>query len=371
MKKHILYILILIPTITFANTDRFFEIEFGNVSVRIETGLYNEEVENVRMIGKYASILCDNMSYDKPVLLDFKHDHNQLYKGEVYRYIDYGTGGYELVSYWTSGHDSLLGLDFENPVNYRNVKERSQPYVSKESGTIKTKDETQKIVIREFGYSFDIKSTLKLLHYALENKSKLKKKLISDTIHTSFSNVCYVFNSIPKQQVDSIVKSNNQTINKILNEKIYKPVNEKNTFQYSYYTVDNKYVIYYKDNDKTAIIDTVDHIFSLETTTRYSPCLFIFESVHKMKVYKKGRYINDKNASIKSYKIPIDPFEFVESISVKNIDADIYLISYIGSLGLTEEQFIYLANDDILITDFKSYIHKWRNKEEKQLPPTK
>lgn len=151
MKKLTTIILTLLPIIIWAHQDRYYTYEYDNVTVRFKTGFFFEEINNAKIIGQYAALLSDSMNYDKPILLDFIHDYGYSYQGKTFSFLNIGSQKYDWISYFMQD--------------------------SKEIYTIPAENRQQTIVIRQFGFHFDLTQTMNLLYHAITNKREVNKTI--------------------------------------------------------------------------------------------------------------------------------------------------------------------------------------------------
>ena len=366
--KRIKFIILLfvISNIALAHEDTYYQYNYDNVIVRFKTGNYYEEIENAKIIGKYASMLCKTMDYSNPVLLDFIHDYGNFYEGDNYSFIDYGYDSYEIVSYWIPMFDTAFYQEVYHPIDYKNTELLKDEKVEQDVYTIPIIDKSKKVIVRQFGFNFDIETTINMLHYALSSIDIIKSEIIPDTLNSYNPNTFYALNTIPTYTIDSIMHNTTKMVEKTLESKVYKEIDSisYSSLYYSYYSKDNKYFVYAGIHNKEILLDTLNHIFSFEITPYYSKHLFVFETQQKMRVYKEFGW-NDEFECLQSHNIPVKQFEYISSIRIERIGDDIFMINYNNvSFFSPFKRFIYLANDDVLITDFESYIDSYRKKDQ-------
>ncbi len=84
MLKRMLFLILLLikPYSVLAHQDSEYIYTFHNVTVRVTSSYLNEEINNAKIIGKYASILSKKLQYKKPIILDFIHDYGNTYNGK-------------------------------------------------------------------------------------------------------------------------------------------------------------------------------------------------------------------------------------------------------------------------------------------------
>lgn len=352
--------------ITWAHQDRYYTYKYDNVTIRFKTGFFFEEINNVKIIGEYASLLCDSLNYDKPILLDFIHDYGHSYKGKTYSFLNVGSEEYELVSYYVQKYDSLIDENVYHMVPYsdsiENIKE-----IEKEVHTVQEVSKHKKIVIRQFGFHFDITQTLNLVYYAITNKAYIKSASITDTLSSYLRNMYYKFETLPSCFVDSIKSTPATFVQSILQTKVYREVDsvDRHSLYYSYYSKNGQLYVFAGLHDKEITLDTLKQIYSFNPREYMPEGLFVFETPNEFRKYELSTFFSDyEGIRSKQHKIPIDPYEYIVFITIEWLGDDIYFINYNHSFMMSPFiRFPYLANDDVLIEDFESYINSYRKKE--------
>jgi hypothetical protein len=356
MKKSLLILLLFLPGILSAHEDHFELDTFGLVTTRFMTGGFYEEARNVEFIGQYAEYLCDSLGYEEPVFLDFIHDYGMEYHDSVYCYINFGEDDYSTM--WIY-QDSLSEATFEH---------------NKRTGI----DSIDKIVVRQFGRHFDIEESLNLLYYAISGKGLIAEKTKQDTLRGYFSNMFYLVNSIPQLEIDSIKKTKDGLVKRILNNKISLPVlpddsQDVNTPDFSYFTQNNEYVLiasykhFRSQQYHTVFLDTLSEIcdfgFNLTKNHNSSSEVFLFTSPLEFKYFQYNLFRDSFTKSI-LHTLPAEEPPGHYSFFTKKISSDIYIIFY-GCCYMYpgfHDMVLYLADDDVLITDFEEYINSHRKK---------
>jgi hypothetical protein len=351
---------------SYAHKDRIFTYEFDNVTVKFKTGFKYEEINNARIIGEYASLLCEKMNYDQPVLLDFIHDYGNSYKGKNYSYLTIGTDKYKIVSYYTSVYDSTINENVYQMVPHSSINEQSLNGIEKEVYNTNPIDSLEKIVIRQLGFHFVVKNTLNFLYYAISNSSEVITSSQNDTLCSYLSNMYYEFNSIPKTKIDSIKTLEINDVENVMRQKIYAKEDSviKNQLSYSYFAKNNSYSIIARYQNDEIILDTLNQVYSFELNNEYWQTVFVFETLNSFKCYEKVGLENEFKKS-KLHEIPIERNEGIVFSNVNWISDDIYFINRNNIFETSPFKiFPYLMKEDILIFDFENYIniHRRNNK---------
>jgi hypothetical protein len=369
MKKLWTLLLICLAPILSAHQDSYYIYEYNNVKVRFLTGHYFEEINNVKIIGQYAAILSDSIGYDKPILLDFIHDYGYSYNGKTYSYLTFGLEDYEIISYWLPGFDTTFYDTVYHMVPISDTVE-SIDNIEKEVTTVPQIDGRSKVVLRQFGYHFDITETMKMLNFALTNRPSLERQSITDTLLSYLPNMYYKFESIPSHIIDSITSASSQYVDKILQHKVYRDVDTINPYSlyFSYFSRNGKFEIFAGLGDTIVILDTLDKVYTFYPRKVFPEILFVFETPNQFRKYnfKSWPFSELKAQKSKQHTIPIDPYESIYMISVEYLGDDIYLINYNYAFMYSGSfaRFPYLADDDVLIKDFEQFINSYRKENE-------
>ena len=342
MKKLIsLSLFVILPIVLFAHQDKYYKYEYNNVTVRFKTGFKFEEIENAKIIGQYVDYYLQSIDYKKPVFLNFIHNYVRDTKNEYF--VNYGKGELELTGINTfTTEDSTYSKYFEH--------------------TIPSIDKKHKLNLHQFGYRFSVRKSLELIHYAIKNSEELIANTVIDSLKIDSSKQYYKSESLSQELITQQFIKANSKISSILNRKVYKDkdsTNIKNTIHYSYYSQNNKYVIFSTINNQELIIDTVNQIYHVpKFYNPYQGSVFFLEK-NSFRFYQPKDYSSKSFIKSKIHKVPIDISDFVIGISFTYFCNDIFLFHYINSFShFNLEPFIYAADSDILITDFKDYLEK-------------
>lgn len=360
MKKLTTLILTLLPIMIWAHQDKYYTYEFDNVIVRFQTGFFFEEINNAKIIGKYAALLSNNMNHDKPILLDFIHDYGHTYQGKTFSFLNIGSEEYELVSYYK--RDSVEENVYHMVPCSDSIETTNN--VEKEIYTVPRINQQKKTVIRQFGFHFDVTQTMNLLYYALTNETEVTRHTRTDTLSSYLRNMYYRFESIPSSLIDSIKSCTTRYVERILQNQVYREVDsiDRHRLYYSYFSKNGKFHIFAGIHDKEILLDTLDQVYSFNPRKYIPEVLFVFEKPNEFRKYElQMLYPDYEGVRSRRHKIPIDPYEYIVKIIIEWFGDDIYFINYNNYFMISPFiRFPYLANDDVLIEDFKEYINSYR-----------
>lgn len=369
MKKLTTIILIILPLMIWAHQDKYYIYEYNNVTLRFKTGFFFEEINNAKIIGKYAALLCDSMDYHKPILLDFIHDYGHTYQGKTFSFLNVGSEEYELVSYYEQRYDSLLDENVFHMVPYSDSIENTEN-VEKEVYAVPRISKHKKIVIRQFGFHFDITQSMNLVYYAITNKARVKTESRTDILSSYLRNMYYKLETLPSSLVDSIKSTTTTFVQSILQTKVYREVDsvDRHRLYYSYYSKNGQLHIFGGIHDKEIVLDTIEQIYSFNPREYMPEGLFVFETPNSFRKYELSTLFSDyEGKRSKRHNIPLDPYEYIVFITIEWLGDDIYFINYNHSFMMSPfKRFPYLANDDVLIGDFESYINSHRKRKKKK-----
>lgn len=366
MKKFILLFFFL-PLLNYAHQDTYHLEEYGSVTIRFKTGHYYEEIQNAKIIGQYANILCEKLGYEKQVVLDFIHDYGHSYYGNTFSFISYGKESFTYESYYREDTSSSLNSKSLYPVPYRKAIKIDPGEIIKESFESPITNKKNKIVIRQFGFHFEIKKTLNLLLYAITNTSTLEKNSVVDTLVSYLNNMYYLIPTIPQSEIYSALHANSKVIHDVLARKVYAETDtiKNSTVYYSYFALNNKYHVFYGLHGKEVVMDTLNQIYSFYDAQYLPQRLFVFETSNRMRCYAEMSFFDDysyKRSII--HNLPIDEFDYIVFIDAKWMGDDIFIINYHNSFMWDPfKRFIYFDKDDVLIVDFDDYLTKKRAKK--------
>jgi len=362
MKKLTTIVLTFLPILIWAHQDRYYTFQYDNVTVRFKTGFYFEEINNAKIIGKYAALLSASMNFEQPILLDFIHDYGHTYQGKTFSFLNIGSGEYEMISYYE--RDSVEENVY-HMFSYSDSVEAIEN-VEKNVFTVPDIDEKKKIVIRQFGYYFDVTQTLNILNYAITNLDEVTILSRTDTLSSYLRNMYYSFETVPTSLIDSIKFPIDLHVQRILDNQVYKEIDstDRNRLYYSYFSKNGKYLIFAGIHDKEIILDTLNQVYSFNPMAYFTEILFVFETPDQMRKYSLMTYRDYEYSRSQKHKIQFDRNEYIVSININWLDDDLYLINYRVGFGWAPvKRLLYLNNEDILIEDFDTYLNTHRNKE--------
>ncbi len=380
MKKFILFFFIIFPLFVNAHQDREFIYVYDNVTVRFRTGSYYEEINNAKIIGKYAALLSDSLNYNKPIFIDLIHDYGNYYQGKTYSYLNFGSDQYKGIVHYKKVYESFVSDYSLETIPISEYKDDTLHYV-KEEYIIDEIDHKEKIVLRQFGIHFDITQTMNLLYFAIVNKPQLPNLTIQDTLSTIVEGSYYILNSIPQFLIDSLKHTTPKSVEKILQKRIYldlEQINNNPRFSYSgniiffddsyfygsYFSQNGKMMPFICLDETEIILDTLNQIYAINTLFNRENIVFISETPYTFRMYKDFNNSNSEFYKSGIQTIPIDHSIILSSIDVISLDYDLYLISLIRSIDRSPiKKLLYLSEDDLLIDSFDTYIDSYRKKE--------
>jgi len=361
MKKLTTLILSFFPLLIWAHQDTYYTYKYGNVTVRFKTGFFFEEINNAKIIGKYAVLLSDELNYTKPILLDFIHDYGHAYKGKTYSFLNLGSEEYESVSYYEPKYNSNTSDTFFYPVPLADTTDYVFKGYKKEIDKVAPEDGSEKVVIRQFGAHFEIDRTLKLLRFAVTEPEQIKASTTSDSLISHLPYMHYSLESVPQTKIDSIISVHSKDVEKILEQKVYRentPL-ENQSGNYSYFSKNNKYHVFTHIQDKEVTLDILDQIYSFNVSNGNDNYLFVFVMTNRFRHYKQN-WLSQEFEKSQMHNLPINEFEYFNSVAVDWLGDDIFIITYKKSFGLSRSRFIYLQDEDVVIKDFDSYLNSHR-----------
>lgn len=314
--------------------DSFYKYQYDNVTVIIKTGYFNEEINNTKIIGQYASLLCKTFQHKEQVFLFFNHDYypedenkNPIFMSYQKNYI------YEIIglsSDYTRDYDSIL-LNNED-----------------------------KIVIQQFGFHYQIKGTLELLKFAIENTDILKKDL-----EKTFD-FGYNIKSINKTIIDSVKHKDSKIVNEILENKVsITPLDGHQIDKYfnvSYYSQYGKYILI---DNKVTVIDTLNQVLLLDYINESPQYVVALESRNKLIIYSNSINSNfDYKSSNEFHPKIVDFKENLAGMRLTSLKWDVLLIEFVDLNGIKNDmKLIYMLEDDLLITNLMEFINGYRIKK--------
>lgn len=234
--KHIYIIaLALYQVSAFAHQDfrRTITYENSKVIVRITTGFDYEEISKVSMIGDLAGKILDYYKYEDPILLEFDHSYLNPGYGTDY-FISFDKGEYyENDSITRENHGKVL--------------------------------ERRCLVIRQVGHSFDFQKTIKLVEFALNNKSLIKNSQRKYKYDKGYNQ--YVISSIDTTAINNYIEIKaSDVIKKIIKNTVDRPEFD-DFFRISYNWSSDIYSVTLTEKDRTTKkilkLDNIKHFLRL------------------------------------------------------------------------------------------------------------
>ncbi len=193
----------------FAHQDISYDMEFGNVKVRITTGYDYEEISKVAIIGELAQRLSERMDYHESVFLDFDHYYVKDYVSDPL--IWFGAGTNEMKWYG------------------KNTKPSPLP---------------PGIVVRQTSSSFNAATTLKLLEYSMSHVADIKRDQRVRTYADKYRR--WQARSIDKKKIRRIVAARiSSSIEEAWQKPVVKPGTDPNAYAgISYRFEKGEYIVY-------------------------------------------------------------------------------------------------------------------------------
>lgn len=128
--------------VSYGFSDKEINKQYGNVHVRVTTGYWYSEIDKALIAAQLAQKLSSRLHYKKPIFIDFHH-----------YYID------------NCIPDHFIAYNNGNLNDTWGVNKKKQGIISEKS-----------IVLRQVAPKYDIEATLKLLEYAINNTSLIKRE---------------------------------------------------------------------------------------------------------------------------------------------------------------------------------------------------
>lgn len=338
-----------------AHQDRYFVEKYKNITVQFLSGEYFQEFENAKAIGQYAAWLSEMLGYTKPILLDFNHDYGRFYHGETYAFVNKGNNGYKIIDHFIVQKENE-GMEIRRGIDYRTYDPNNKD-MEQEIYQADPLKGAPRIIIHQFGAHFNIKASLKLILYAIQNENKLDQEAITDTLSTYFISGFYQLKSLPQNKIREIQSSESYWVDSVLQRKIELTNKEHMDLANSgIYTKNGKYYIYTNTTNKKPVIDSLNRYFMLTEAGRFGK-LFAFETPSDMRVYPIFMF-DFKKIDFKQFEIPVDDKTMPYEYSVKQILDDAFLISpSFITFSTNTCHTLYLADTGIIIP----YFEKWLN----------
>jgi hypothetical protein len=226
-------------------------------------------------------------------------------------------------------------------------------------------DGKNKLVIRQFGFHFEIRETLNMLYYALSNSKSIRRQTEIDTLESYMINMYYLIPSIPSKNVEGALKQNISLVQNTLANKVYASTDsiDYSSVYYSYYSVNGRYHIFYGLHGKEVEMDTISDIQEFVESTNFLQPLMILYGSKTIRFYSEKALMIDEYdfTRSKEHNIPENLLDSYRSISIEWLQDDVFMISFNSFAYFSSElRLIYLEKDDVLITDFDYFINTHR-----------
>jgi hypothetical protein len=322
MNQFKIYLTLLLLTFfnVYSHEDSYDIKDFGNIKIRIKTGYNYEEVNKVMLFGKLAQQLSDKLNYSNQIFLDFDHYYIGLCEKPAY-FISFDNGNY--------------GVGFREGKPEKN-------FLKKKS-----------LVIRQCSDRFDLKKTLQLLEYSIQNEIKIKTEQREINYQDNYCN--WKIKTINRNQINKIINSPiTELVFSLLNQKVYQ--NEENE-NISYYLKNNIFTITYKNRkgELNEIIE-LNNIYFLFKIDKEKVIVFedknSFYYINKDIISKK-HYIPNHKVEYSPYKLEIDKvffsFYYYKSFLTGNDNAP-----FLKTLKIEHKYFI--IKDKLLIDSYDNFL---------------
>lgn len=329
MKKLLVFfIIVLITCNSYGNENIGIGQTYGNVRVISYRETEREEAVKALLIGQLAHNLAQELNYKDPIYL------------ECYL--------------------SIKKSDTNNP-NYQIALQHYKYYDEKDEGS-------EKLIIRQQAYKYDLFSTLKLVEYAIKNTKKIREQQKWQTSGFFYDRGNNIL-SIPKEKIDQILKKpNSSLLNKLAERKIERPILPyQRKPSISYFWQNNTYYIYntFKRNEESnpqdLILLTLPEIYQFEDLNL---AYLIFDND------KSFYYINIKNYDWKTGVTNVSKHHAIEDTSsydydinktFSNISTDNDISIYFTHEGRgagKKRLLVYFQESDTLIQDAYTMLNR-------------
>lgn len=335
MKTGLIAIILLLSSNIFGHQDTYYKYKYDNVNIIIKTGSFCEAVNNAKIIGQYASILCREYHFKKDVFLYFEHD--------------YIPDNYQLNPIFLSYSDDFI---------YQIIGFNSDDFGDPESIYMNNKT---KLVIQQFGFHYSINETLELLKFGAQNMD-----FIMNTQKETENIRSYKIKSIDSQIIDSIKIQNSTSVKDIMENKVYispsTEVLDRHRFSVSYFSQNGEYILF--DNNEN-IIDTLKQIIILKHTSDIVDYIVLLESSEVLKVYSKSIIEGQGYLKSKDHNPQIIGYDQgIFDLRLLILDWDTLLIEFYDFISVYNGmKLIYMRKEDILITDLMEFINSHKKKK--------
>lgn len=323
-KYFLIFVIFSFPAIVNAHQDSYYTNKYDNVTVRIKTSGDCEEVVKSKFIGQYSSYLAKSMGYKGKIFIDLIHDYGNSMKPASF--ISFDNGSYESI--WQGA-----------------------------ARTIKSKEKKERIVIRQFQYSFELTKVLKELEYAILNLSLLKSDIRVKKHKGYLDDMFYFVHSISIEKIKKIHRMReSKLIQKVKNKRIRRP-EEKGNSDLSYFAQNGKYYLFYKQRGNIEVIDSITNVYSFKRWDSFVS--FVFISPKEFICVQDKLFENDRKISNR-HVIDTVKEDYYQYITVSKLDEGVFTINHI-LFGIANIALYYLE-DEVLIPDFRKELTELKNK---------
>ncbi len=307
---------IFMPQKTSAHQDFWVMGKKGNVRVRVKTGYQYEIIKKAFMIGEMASKLAENLSYSKPIFLDFVHNYVGDCEPDYFICCNKG-------EIWKSWYDSRKG----------------NPYLKSKA-----------LVVRQVASDFDVEWTLKLVEYAITNHkdmSSAQSKIAYNQNYCQWEIETIDTSIIAKQ----LLLPKSDLVESILGLTVDRPVG--NFYQgVSYNWQNNQYHVFVRNPNKAdSVLIILDDVYYIEETGYTSALIFDTDS--------SFYYVNGYKMMISKRHVINGVYENFRPFTAHDIGGNKLSISFrYFKENFIERTLIYLTDQDVLIQDLDELIKK-------------
>lgn len=325
MKQLLIFILSFISILSFAVSRGDIQTQdYGNIRVLSASNYDFEEFRKAFIIGQLAKKLVDELQYIDSVYLDFYHNHYQL--------------------------------DDFTPIYHVGVQQIGEKGRNSITGE-------EKIVIRQYAYQYDFEGMLKLLEYAIENKTQIKQQ--QSIKRNASAHGTRSFLSINDKVIKEVLqKPISEILNITLQTRVDRPVLTKelkpSAGTIDYYWQNNMYYVFHNTplrGEKENKDITIMKLTNIYTFHSLYPMTVVFDNSESFYCIHPNRRDKETSAYIPSRKqtieamTQIDRGKKIEAIS--HNDISIFFQYNYGVIGTSfpRRLLLYFSEADTLIQD--------------------
>lgn len=267
---------------SFAHKDTYILENYGNVKVLMKTGFEYSEINKIKIVGKLAEKISEQLKYKDTILVEYVHDYTNQYLDDLY-----------LLEYNNSSKKLIFGIRS----NYN--------ILSNNYG----------LSVRIYAKKINIIDVLKLIEFTLKNKEKTNDYLTKKKIR--LKNKEYNYDESPEEEyitqiisdatddtyVKSIINANSKLISTIIKTKV--DVEKEEHSGIEVYWENDKFLFEFKHHSKIKnelVFQIKDYYYSIPVFFSSNELIiFINENsfyhldypnkeVHKLNHIKNGTY---------------------------------------------------------------------------------